>query len=104
MLVCFGSLASVALLAAVSLLAITNNLAAQMERALDGPAKKLQLLTELIIRVDRQRISGRNVIVYAFVNKPDIVAQEIAKFENAYKEGSQIAETLRGLLTGAEAG
>jgi methyl-accepting chemotaxis protein/methyl-accepting chemotaxis protein-1 (serine sensor receptor) len=99
MLMCFGSLACVALLAACALLAMTNNLAGAMESALAGPAKRMELLTELILRVDAQRISGRNAIVYSFLNKPEILEQEIGKFETAYKQKNEIAETLRGLLT-----
>ena len=99
MLACFGSLACVALLAACALLAMTNSLAGNMESALAGPAKKLELLTELILRVDAQRISGRNAIVYSFLNKPEILEQEVNKFEIAYKQKSEIAESLRGLFT-----
>jgi methyl-accepting chemotaxis protein len=99
MLACFASLACVALLAACALLAMTNNLAAEMESALTGPAKRMELLTELILRVDAQRISGRNTIVYSFLNKPEILEQEVGKFETAYKQKKEIAETLRGLFT-----
>ena len=99
MLACFGSLACVALLAACALLAMTNHLAGQMESALAGPAKRMVLLTELILRVDAQRISGRNAIVYSFLNKPEILEQEVGKFETAYKQKNEMAETLRGLFT-----
>ena len=99
MLVCFGSLACVALLAACALLAMTNQLAGEMESTLAGPVKRIELLTELILRVDAQRISGRNTIVYSFLNKPEILEQEVGKFETAYKQRQEIAETLRGLFT-----
>jgi methyl-accepting chemotaxis protein len=95
MLACFGSLASVALIAAVSLLVLTNNLAGEMEKALDGPAKKLELLNELIMRVDQQRLAGRNVMVYAFVKKPDVMEAEVTKFVTAGKKALETAKELR---------
>lgn len=98
MLACFGSLAFVGLIAAAALLAVTNNLAGEMERALEGPAKRLELLNELIMCVDMERISGRNTIVYGVMNQPEIVEQEIAKFENAARQVREVSERLRGLL------
>ena len=99
MLVCFGTLAGVALVAAVSLLAVTNSLAGEMDKALEGSSKKLELINELVMSVDAERIAGRNVIVYAFVRKPDILEQEAIKFENASKKAAQVGETLRALFT-----
>jgi methyl-accepting chemotaxis protein len=99
LLLCFGALACVALLAACALMAMTNHLAGDMESVLAGPAMRMELLTEMILRVDAQRISGRNTIVYSFLNKPEVVEQEVSKFETAYKQRNEIAEALRGLLT-----
>jgi hypothetical protein len=53
----------------------------------------------LILVADTLRISGRNMIVYAFINQPEVMKTEIAKFEGAARQIPALLASLRALMT-----
>jgi hypothetical protein len=60
-----------------------HRLGVEMDRCANVAAEKVNAIVEFSTVMDRIRMSGRQVLVYAFSHKPEIVEQEIHKIEVA---------------------
>jgi methyl-accepting chemotaxis protein len=78
-----GALAGVALLSAASAFWITTRFSQEMDEAVNGAGKKLGAISQFSTAAYQARVAGRNALVYAFLQKPDVMEQEIRKTETA---------------------
>ncbi len=99
LLACCCALLSVAALAIASLPWLANRLSGELDQVANGPTRKLDKLGELILVYDTARISGRNILVYSFINQPEVVKTEAGKFEAATKRVAGLMTELHGLMT-----
>ena len=95
---CCGALVSVALLGAVSAAWTAHRMGTEMDRVSRVASEKVATVAEFSTVMDRIRIAGRQVLVYAFLEKPEIVEQEIGKIETAKPRFDQAVVRLRNLL------
>jgi methyl-accepting chemotaxis protein/methyl-accepting chemotaxis protein-1 (serine sensor receptor) len=95
---CFGALACVAVAAIASLPWFVDRVSGELDRVADGPARKLDVLCQLILAGDTARISGRNVLVYKFIDQPDMMNVEYGKFGAAAKQVHELSARLQGLM------
>jgi methyl-accepting chemotaxis protein/methyl-accepting chemotaxis protein-1 (serine sensor receptor) len=95
---CCGALAFVAGAAIASLPWIASRLSGELDQVASGPNRKLDLLSQIILTGDTARISGRNLLVYGFVNQPEMLTAETAKFQAADKQVRELFRELRGLM------
>jgi methyl-accepting chemotaxis protein/methyl-accepting chemotaxis protein-1 (serine sensor receptor) len=101
LLACCGALAFVAVTAIASLPWVASRLSGELDRVASGPNRKLDLLGQLIVAGDTARISGRNVLIYKFIEQPDMLATESAKFQAADKQARVLLGELHGLIATA---
>ena len=95
---CFGALACVAVAAIAALPWIANRLSGELDQVANGPTRKLDVLGQIILVGDTARISGRNVIVYKFIEQPELLATENGKFGTAAKQVRELLAQLQGLM------
>jgi methyl-accepting chemotaxis protein/methyl-accepting chemotaxis protein-1 (serine sensor receptor) len=74
-----GVLAAVALVGALSSAWMTDTLNASMDHAVNGTALTMDALSKFVKPLDNLRTLSRGAVVYAFLQKPDVVEQQIAK-------------------------
>jgi methyl-accepting chemotaxis protein/methyl-accepting chemotaxis protein-1 (serine sensor receptor) len=101
LLACCGALAIVAGAAIASLPWVAGRLSGELDQVASGPARKLDLLGQILLAGDTARISARNLLVYQFIDQPELVAAETAKYEGADKQIRTLLGELRGLLATA---
>jgi methyl-accepting chemotaxis protein/methyl-accepting chemotaxis protein-1 (serine sensor receptor) len=98
LLACCGALAVVAGAAIASLPWVAGRLSGELDQVASGPARKLDLLGQIMLAGDTARISARNILVYQFIDQPELVATESAKYEGANKQIGALLGELHGLL------
>jgi hypothetical protein len=98
LLACCGALAVVALIGSVSSAWMIHRLGVEMDRCANVAAEKVNAIGEFSTTTDRVRMSGRQVLVYAFFHKPEIVEQEIHKIEIAKPQFDRAVVRVKGLL------
>ena len=69
-----------------------------MDRCARVAAAKVVAIAEFSTAMDRIRIAGRNALVYAFFQKPEVVEQEIGKIEAAKPQFDQAAAVVKSFL------
>jgi methyl-accepting chemotaxis protein len=99
LLACCGALFCVAALAIGSLPWLANRLSGELDQVANGPTRKLDKLGELIVVYDTARISGRNLLVYAFINQPEVLKVEAGKFGVAAQRVAGLMAELRPMMT-----
>jgi methyl-accepting chemotaxis protein len=99
LLACFSALFAVAALAMASLPWLANRLSGELDQVANGPSRKLDKLGELIVVYDTARISGRNILVYAFINQPDVLKVEAGKYHAASQRVAGLMADLRPLMS-----
>lgn len=72
-------LAAVALIGAVSSAFMINTLNSSVDHAVNGTAKTMDALSKFVRPLDSLRTLSRGAVVYALLQKPDVVEQQIAK-------------------------
>ena len=95
---CCAALAGVALIGSVSSAWMIHRLGVEMDRCANVAAEKVNAIGEFSTTMDRVRMSGRQVLVYAFFHKPEIVEQEIHKIEVAKPQFDAAVVRVKGLL------
>jgi hypothetical protein len=75
-----------------------HRLGVEMDRCANVAAEKVNAIGEFSTTMDRVRMSGRQVLVYAFFHKPEIVEQEIHKIEIAKPQFDRAVVRVKGLL------
>jgi methyl-accepting chemotaxis protein/methyl-accepting chemotaxis protein-1 (serine sensor receptor) len=71
---------------------------AEMDRCARVAAEKVVAIGEFSTAMDRIRIAGRQVLVYSFLQKPDIVVQEIGKIQTAKPQFDEALARVKSLL------
>ena len=79
MLASSGILAVVALVGAISSAWMINTLNTSVDHAVNGTAKTMDALSKFVRPLDSLRTLSRGAVVYAFLQKQDIVQQQIDK-------------------------
>lgn len=102
LLACCCGLAMVALLGSGVAYWTTNRMGEELERIANDAGQKLDAVGEFSTLLDRIRISGRQVLVYGYFKKPEIVTQEIQKIEDAKPRLDSAMLRLKGLLKSSE--
>jgi methyl-accepting chemotaxis protein/methyl-accepting chemotaxis protein-1 (serine sensor receptor) len=98
LLACCGALALVAGAAIASLPWVAGRLSGELDQVANGPTRKLDLLGQVLLSGDTARISARNILVYQFIDQPELVATETAKYEAANRQIGSLLGELHGLV------
>jgi methyl-accepting chemotaxis protein/methyl-accepting chemotaxis protein-1 (serine sensor receptor) len=80
----------------------TDRMGEELDRIANDAGQKLDAVGEFSTLLDRIRVSGRQVLVYGFFKKPEIVTQEIQKIEDAKPRLDSAMLRLKGLLKSSE--
>jgi methyl-accepting chemotaxis protein len=98
MLASSGILAVVALVGAISSAWMINTLNTSVDHAVNGTAKTMDALSKFVRPLDSLRTLSRGAVVYTFLQKQDIVQQQIDKIMAGESETRAALAQVQGLL------
>jgi methyl-accepting chemotaxis protein len=98
MLASSGILAVVALVGAISSAWMINTLNTSVDHAVNGTAKTMDALSKFVRPLDSLRTLSRGAVVYAFLQKQDIVQQQIEKIMDGENQTRAALAEVQGLL------
>lgn len=93
-----GTLAGVALLGAAASAWMTSAMSRDMNQAVNGASKTMDGVIKLARSVDNSRTMSRNLIIYGFMGKREIVLHDIESFEANEREARGALATIETLL------
>jgi methyl-accepting chemotaxis protein/methyl-accepting chemotaxis protein-1 (serine sensor receptor) len=91
-------LAVVALVGALTSAWMINTLNASVDHAVNGTARTMDALSKFVKPLDSLRTLSRGAVVYAFLQKPEIVDQQITKIMAGESETREALARVQGLL------